>query len=96
LPLVEKEDGLTTLSFMLLGHKNYPRIPRGIFYKICREAGVKGPEELFDRIQHTNRAQFLRLAETSETAAPRLGRMLRSVAYAQLELMSNSFGVREP
>jgi hypothetical protein len=40
--------------------------------------------------------QFLRLAELSETAAPRLGRLLRNLAYAQLEVMSNNIGVREP
>jgi hypothetical protein len=95
-PQVQKDGEQTVLSKMLLGHKEYPAIPRGIFYRVCREAGVDDAAELFDRIQHVNRMQFLRLAQLSETAAPRLGRLLRNLVYAQLELLSNSFGARDP
>jgi hypothetical protein len=95
-PEVQKEGQQTVLSFMLLGHKGLPKMPRGIFYRLCREAGLEDAAELFDRIQHINRSQFLRLAEMSETAAPRLGRLLRNLAYAQLEAMSNNFGAQEP
>lgn len=95
-PDVQSDGEKTILSHMLLGHKRNPGMPRGIFYRLCREAGLEHAAELFDRIQHINRMQFLRLAELSETAAPRLGRLLRNLAYAQLEAMSNNIGVREP
>jgi hypothetical protein len=95
-PDVQKDGEKTILSHMLLGHKRNPGMPRGIFYRVCREAGLADAAGLFDRIQHINRMQFLRLAELSETAAPRLGRLLRNLAYAQLEVMSNNIGVREP
>jgi hypothetical protein len=95
-PEVQKDGAQTVLSKMLLGHKAYPAVPRGIFYRVCREVEVDDAAELFDRIQHVNRMQFLRLAQLSETAAPRLGRLLRNLAYAQLELLSNSFGARDP
>jgi hypothetical protein len=95
-PQVQKDGEQTVLSKMLLGHKAYPGVPRGIFYRVCSEAGVDDAAELFDRIQHVNRTQFLCLARLSETAAPRLGRLLRNLAYAQLELLSNSFGARDP
>ncbi|MBV9571360.1 MAG: hypothetical protein JO056_08975 [Alphaproteobacteria bacterium] len=94
-PEVGTEDGMTVLSHILLGNKRNPRVPRGIFYRVCREAGIRDAAELFDRIQHINRTQYLRLAELSETASPRLGRLLRNLAYAQLEVLSFSFGVRE-
>jgi hypothetical protein len=95
-PEVEKEGEGTTLSYLLLGHKRYPRIARGVFYRVASEAGFDDAPELFDHIQHVNRTQFLHLAELSETAAPRLGRLLRGLAYAQLQLMSFNIGAREP
>jgi hypothetical protein len=95
-PDVQNDGEKTILSHMLLGYKRNPGMPRGIFYRLCREAGLEHAAELFDRVQHINRMQFLRLAELSESAAPRLGRLLRNLAYAQLEAMSNNIGVREP
>jgi hypothetical protein len=95
-PDVQKEAGETVLPYLLLGHRLHPRIPRGIFNRIGPEAGVEDAAELFDRILDTNCTQFLRLAELSETAAPRLGRLLRSLAYEQLKLISSHFGAEEP
>jgi len=88
--------GRTTikLSYMLLGHKKYPRLARGIFTKIMRDNGHVESDELFDRIQHVNRMQFYKLIAASEEAAPALGRMLRDAARHQLEAMSWNMGAR--
>jgi hypothetical protein len=84
-----------TLSYLMLGHKNHPRLARGNFYRIMRDAGRSDAEETFDRIQHINRTQLYRLASASERAAPALGRLLRDVARFQLEAMSHSIGTCE-
>jgi len=89
------EGGKITLSFLLLGHKKYPRLARGIFYRIMRDAGRRDAEEIFDMIQHVNRTQFYKLLAASEDAPPVLGRMLREVARYQLDAMSNNIGQRD-
>ena len=94
-PDLSIESGKITLSYLMLGHKKYPRLARGIFYRIMRQAGRSDAEETFDLIQHINRMQFYNLAAASEAAAPALGRLLRSVARYQLEAMSHSIGTRE-
>jgi hypothetical protein len=94
-PDVIIQEGKVTLSCMLLGHKNLPRMARGIFYKVMRNAGRPDPETVFDRIQHINRMQFLKLLEMSELAAPPLAQILRRVALFQLEAMSHHIGTRD-
>lgn len=82
------------LSYMLLGHKKYPRLARGIFTKIMRDNGHAESDELFDRIQHVNRTQFYKVIAASEDAAPELGRLVRDAARSQLEAMSWNMGTR--
>jgi hypothetical protein len=94
-PEITVEPGKVTLSHMLLGHKNFPRVARGMFYKVMRQAGIHDPEETFDLIQHLNRMQFYRLMEVSERAAQPLGNLLRTLARLQLECMSHCIGMRE-
>jgi hypothetical protein len=94
-PEVSVEGGTVKLSHMLLGHKNFPRIARGIFYTAMRKAGIQDPAEPFDLIQHINRTLLYRLLELSEGAAPPLATLLRTVARYQLECASNNVGIRE-
>ena len=94
-PRVSVAGGRITFPHLLLGHKKYPRLARGIFYRIMRDAGRKDVEETFDMIQHVNRMQFHKLEAASEDAPPTLGRLLREVARHQLEAMSHNIGTRE-
>ena len=94
-PNVSHAAGRVVFSHLLLGHKKYPRLARGIFYRIMRDAGRQNVEEAFDMIQHVNRTQFYKLEAASEDAPPALGRLLREVARHQLEAMSNNIGTRE-
>lgn len=94
-PQVTIADDKMTLSYMMLGHKSYPKLARGNFERIMKDAGHGHAQETFDRIQHINRMQFYRLIAACEGAAPRLGRLLRDVARFQLEAMSHSVGTRE-
>lgn len=84
-----------TLSNLLLGHKSIPKLARGIFYRIMREAGRPDAEETFDRIQHINRMAYHKLESDAENAAPPLGRVLRDLARYELELMSYNIGASE-
>ncbi len=94
-PDVSVENGRIVLSNLLLGHKNFPGLARGNFYRIMRDARWPGAEEAFDRIQHFNRMALYRVLESSERAAPALGRILRDLVRAQLDAMSFCFGVRD-
>jgi hypothetical protein len=94
-PEVSVDGSRLKLSSLMLGHKRYPKLARGIFRRIMREAGRPNADETFDRIQHINRTQFLKLAEAAEDAEPALGRLLRRVVRLQLEAMSCSIGARE-
>lgn len=94
-PDVKIEGKRITLSNMMLGHKNYPRLAKGNFYRIMRDAGRRNAEELFDKIARINREQFLKLMAASEDAAPPLGRMVRDMVRAQLGALSNAVGTRD-
>ncbi len=94
-PKVKADGDRLTLSYLVLGNKKFPRVPRGTFYKIMREAGMSGAEEAFDRIVHLNRLRLHSLIAASEGAAPPLGPLLRRVVRYQLEAMSHNFGARE-
>ena len=95
IPDLSKQDGIVRLPFLLIGNGKAPRLPKGIFYRLMRDAGYKGFEESFDMICHTNRLHFLTLLEELEPFDLPIARMLRSVAVYQLRAMSFCFGVRE-
>jgi len=94
-PEVSVAGNALKLSYLMLGHKKYPRLARAIFRRIMREACRPDADEVFEHIQHVNRIQFLKLSAASEDAPPVLGRLLRDVVRRQLEAMSCSVGVRE-
>jgi hypothetical protein len=94
-PKIDPETEPLSLSYMLLGHKQFPRLARGAFCRAMREAGRPGVEEAFELVQHVNRMQFLNLIEAAEMAEPDLARLLRTLARGQLEAMSCSVGTRQ-
>ena len=83
-PNVSHAAGRVVFSHLLLGHKKYPRLARGIFYRIMRDAGRQNVEEAFDMIQHVNRTQFYKLEAASEDAPPALGRLRTPGSLASL------------
>jgi hypothetical protein len=94
-PAISVTGDTITLSHLLLGHKGFPKLARGIFYRILREAGHSDAEETFDRIQHINRMAYYQLAVAAESAAPPLRRILRNLARYQLLAMSYNVGASE-
>jgi hypothetical protein len=95
IPRIDKTDGAIALPFLMIGNQKFPRIPKGIFYRLMRDAGYSGFEEAFDLIQHTNRLLFLDLMAAVDGIDLPMARTLRTMAQHQLRAMSFCFGVRE-
>ncbi len=87
-------DGIK-LNYLVNGNRQYPRLCKGIFYKLMREQGLQGYEEAFDVIQHVNHMHFLGLMAALDGVQGTMADMLRRMARLQLQTMSFSFGVRE-
>jgi len=89
-------DGDTlVLSCLMIGDVKFPRLSRGIFCRVMKEAGKQDPEEAFDAILHHNRTKFLKLLEALEPYGGGLIPTLRKVVRYQLEAMSFCIGTRE-
>jgi hypothetical protein len=82
------------LPFLMIGNRQYPRLCKGIFYKVMRDAELSGWEEAFDTIQHVNRMHFLALLTALEGVGGPMAQTLRRMARFQLQAMSFSYGVR--
>ncbi|HEX4078249.1 MAG TPA: hypothetical protein VHX61_05170 [Rhizomicrobium sp.] len=88
-------DGNTlTLSYLLLGHRQVPRLARGIFGTLLGEAGVTNPDEVFDYILRSNALKFIKLLKTLEPHEGEMVSMLRAMARHQLESMNHCIGNR--
>jgi hypothetical protein len=96
-PDVSMNDGQLTLSHLMLGHRKFPKLAKGIFYHVMRNAGRSHSEAeaLFDTILRANWTQFSKLLALSEDTPPQLGRLLRNLARCQLEAMSHAIGARD-
>lgn len=89
-------DGHTIhLSHLMIGNMKFPRLSKGIFCSVTREAGWPDPEEQFDLILHNNRMKFLKLLEILEPHEGGLIPTIRKMARYQLEAMSYCIGTRE-
>jgi hypothetical protein len=94
-PDLDTGGGQAELDFLMLGHRLYPRLPRGIFRRVMRDGGMAGIDESFEAIQHVNRAHFLNLLGAVETLDGPMARTLRQMARHQLEALSFCVGARE-
>ncbi len=95
IPKLERGPGGIVLAFVMIGNERFPRLSRGIFYRLMRNARYSGFEEPFDLIQHINRLHFLNLLKAVEGIDLPIARMLQTMAHCQLRAMSFCFGVRE-
>jgi hypothetical protein len=89
------EDNQVTLSGLMIGNKRAPKLSRGVFVSIMKEAGIPEPELEFDTILHINRMGFLSLLGKVEPVRGELGRTIRTMIRYQLEAMSHCIGTRE-
>lgn len=94
-PQLNSEDGRIELSCLMIGHRRFPRLSRGIFRTLLGEAGYDDPDDAFDRILTFNWTQYLKLLETLEPYQGEMITTLRKMARYQLEAMSRCIGSRE-
>ena len=95
IPRLRKEQDNLGLQFLLVGNQRFPRIPKGIFYRLMRKAGYVGFAEAFDVIHHMNCLHFIDLLLKTEGIDMPIGRTLRTMASYQLRALSFCYGVRE-
>ncbi len=94
IPKVTLDNNQTKLQFLMIGNHKYPRLCKGIFYKLMREAAVPDFEEAFDKIRHANMSFATNLLSEIETVQGPMAQTLRRVARYQLQAMSWCIGVR--
>lgn len=94
-PKVSVTGNTISLSYMLLGHRQFPRVPRGAFYKAMANAGLEPQNEAFEAIQHANRQLFLDLIGELEAVDLPVVPLLRTMALYQLNALSSYFGIRQ-
>jgi len=83
------------LSCLMIGNMDFPRLSKGIFCNVAREAGWTSPEDEFDAIVQQNRMSFLYLLEVLERHEGGLVPTVRKMVRYQLEAMSHCIGTRE-
>ena len=83
------------LSCAMIGNVHYPKLSKGIFYRVLRDAGHDDPEFTFDIVVHQNRMAFLKLLALLEPYDEDIVRTLRIVARHQLEAISHCLGSRQ-
>lgn len=93
-PTIKTTDKTHTLSHLMLGSAKFPRLAKGVFYRIMKDLGEENAEEVFDRIHHFNRMKFLELLTALEGHDGPMITTLRKMAIYQLQAMSHCVGVR--
>jgi len=93
-PSVRVEGDTTILSYLVLGHKQWPRTPKMVLYRLFEKAGLADAEDKFDVVRHANYTSLIHLLESLEDLHGGLARDLRSMARFQLLAMSHCFGPR--
>lgn len=94
IPKMVRGAGGLELPFLVIGNKQYPRLCKGVFFKLMRDAELSGFEETFDTIQHLNRMHFLGLLAALEGVGGPMAQTLQRMARFQLQTMSFCYGVR--
>jgi hypothetical protein len=93
-PRLVTDSGTIGLSFLNLGTRSAPRLPRSVFYRLMSKTQIQKADELFDRIQHYNRMQFVNLLRKIDIHDGEIISILKEAALNQLEALSACFGTR--
>jgi hypothetical protein len=81
-------------SFLMLGARGFPRMPKGMFHRVFRDARRPATDEPFELIQFLNRQLFLNLLKDLEALDGVMVRALRSMCRLQLDALSHCYGTR--
>ena len=91
-PDVTVDETRIVVQYMLLGHQQFPRLPKAAFRRAIAPAKLADPDELYDFIQFGNRQDFLELLNVLVTVDSPVVPALRSLALNQLGALSWHFG----
>lgn len=94
LPNLTVRNGRIAVSFLMLGMKGLPRIPKGIFRRVVSDAGLQLDDEPFEMAQHLNRDAFLSMLRDLEGIEAEIAGSLRRVCLMQLDALNQHFGSR--
>jgi hypothetical protein len=94
-PEVTVEDDTINLSHVMLGHRRFPRLSRGVFQHLMKEHGIESADEIFDRIRQMNGTRFLNLLSVLEDYESRTITTLRQMCRYQLTSLMFCVGTRE-
>ena len=94
IPRLTSKGGTLVLSYLMIGNPKFPRLSRGIFQTLMKQAGVPNPDEVFDFILHFNQTKFFRLLAALEPLDGGMAVTLRKMARVQLERISHCVGTR--
>jgi hypothetical protein len=94
-PQLRREGNNFYLSYLMIGHTQYPRLSRGIFVALMRDIGLTDADEVFDTILHLNRIKFLNLLAVLDPYESEIIVTLRRMARYQLEAMAYCVGIRQ-
>jgi hypothetical protein len=93
-PNVSVEEGRVVVSYLLLGHRQFPRVPKGAFRKALQFLKLDDLDEIYDVIQFTNRDGFLELLDILQGLDLPAASILRTMAINQLAALSEHYGAR--
>jgi hypothetical protein len=85
-------NGIVTLSFLVLGHREQPGLARSVFRSLFRKARLGDADEAFDKVWRANLQHFLALLEDLEPLDGPMARSLRRMARLQIQTMAYCFG----
>jgi hypothetical protein len=94
IPRVGIENGEIVLDYLLLGHQQFPRLPKGAFRRALAPMQLADPDELYDFLQFANRQDFLELLNVLEGIDCAATQPLRRLALNQLGALSWHIGVK--
>lgn len=92
IPEVTIDEARIVVQYVLLGHRQFPRLPKAAFRRAVEPAQLADPDELYDFIQFGNRQDFLELLNVLETVDSPVVPALRGLAFNQLGALSWHFG----
>lgn len=95
IPEVTVVDDKIKFSHLMLGNKSFPKLSRGAFQHVMNEQGIKGVDEIFDRIRMMNGTRFLNLLSVLEGHESRTITALRQMCRYQITALMFCVGTRE-
>lgn len=93
-PNVSVDGKMVTVSYLLLGQRKSPALPRSVFRTLLSDAGIDNPDEAFDRTVRFNAMKFIKLLQSLEPYEGEMITTLRKMARFQLQTMNHCFGSR--